>query len=95
MTDSSQALDEGTQRELARLKWLCRRGMRELDLVLDGWRLREYVNARSGLKDAFCDLLQRPDPQIFDYLTDRATPDSSDLKELVDALKRFHHHADG
>ena len=85
---------ETLQRELARLKWLCRRGMRELDLVLDGWREREYATARSGLKVAFCDLLERPDPQIFDYLTDRTTPETHDLKELVDALKRFHDHSD-
>lgn len=93
MADTGQGT-AGNDREQARLKWLCRRGMRELDLVLDGWRQRSYAAASPALKAAFCDLLQRPDPQIFDYLTERDHPETDALKELVDALKRFHDHTD-
>jgi succinate dehydrogenase flavin-adding protein (antitoxin of CptAB toxin-antitoxin module) len=69
--------------------------MRELDLVLDGWLERCYAEAAPAARQAFCDLLERPDPQIFDYLTDREIPDSVAMRELVDALKRLHHDANG
>lgn len=65
--------------------------MRELDLVMEGWLLARWDGASAAQRNAFCDLLQRPDPEIFDYLTDRATPATPDLKELIDALKRLHH----
>ncbi|MFK7887020.1 MAG: succinate dehydrogenase assembly factor 2 [Gammaproteobacteria bacterium] len=68
--------------------------MRELDLILDGWLERCYAEAAPEARQAFIDLLERPDPQIFDYLTDRDCPDSVAMKELVDALKRLHDNAD-
>lgn len=78
----------------ARLTWLCRRGMRELDLVLSAWLERHYAGATQQERAAFCDLLERPDPQIFDYLTDRETPDTEPLRLLIDVLKRLHHNTD-
>jgi len=79
----------------ARLKWLCRRGMRELDLVLEAWLAQRYDGATVSEKAAFCDLLERPDPEIFDYLTDRARAETPELRELIDVLKHLHQHADG
>ncbi|MFK8015101.1 MAG: succinate dehydrogenase assembly factor 2 [Gammaproteobacteria bacterium] len=79
----------------ARLKWLCRRGMRELDLVLEAWLAQRYDGATIKQKTAFCDLLERPDPEIFDYLTDRAHAETPELRELIDVLKHLHQHADG
>jgi antitoxin CptB len=53
--------------ELGRLRWRCRRGMKELDVLLS-----RYVNERFGAasrteQDAFRQLLETPDPLLYDY----------------------------
>ncbi len=78
----------------ARLVWLCRRGMRELDLVLTGWLESHYAEATDEERAVFCELLERPDPQIFDYLTDREQPETEPLRLLINVLKRRNHNTD-
>lgn len=68
--------------------------MRELDLVLEAWLEQRYDSASRQQRAAFCELLERPDPQILDYLTDRDQPDSEPLRALTDVLKRIHNHTD-
>jgi succinate dehydrogenase flavin-adding protein (antitoxin of CptAB toxin-antitoxin module) len=69
--------------------------MRELDLVLDAWLEQRYDAATPEQRAAFCELLERPDPQILDYLTDRDQPDTEPLRALTDVLKRIHDHSNG
>jgi antitoxin CptB len=71
----------------SRLRWRCRRGMRELDQLL-GW----YLDARYPLcddaqKDAFSTLLERPDPELWDWLMGRAQPSQSSWRMIVDEIR--------
>ena len=54
--------------EHARLRWQCRRGMRELDLLLENWLARHYDAAPDDEKAAFHELLALPDPALAGYL---------------------------
>ena len=65
-------MDAGT-RELSRLRWRCRRGMRELDELLLRYVDRCLPEAEQGERDAFARLLELPDPDLFGYLA-RGTP---------------------
>ena len=58
-------------RELARLRWRCRRGMRELDELLLRYVVRRLPHAGRGERDAFACLLDLPDPELFGYLAGR------------------------
>lgn len=63
---------------LGRLRWRCRRGMKELDLLLVGW-LDEYWGASaSDERLRFERFLELPDPQIAGYLLrDESTVDDA------------------
>lgn len=80
--------------ERSRLKWLCRRGMRELDLVMEAYLARRYDAATVEQRDAFVALLACPDPQLFAFLTDRETPTEPAQIELVNELKTLQRTAD-
>lgn len=58
----------------SRLRWQCRRGMRELDELLLAYLDHEYEQADDGQKQAFCSLLGLSDPELTGYLLQRETP---------------------
>jgi len=74
--------------ELPRLRWKCRRGMKELDLLLVGYLDTNYPNAAEAEQGAFRDLLELQDPVLFDYVTGRDKPASEDQRRVIDALRR-------
>ncbi|MCI0434330.1 MAG: succinate dehydrogenase assembly factor 2 [Gemmatimonadetes bacterium] len=55
-------------RELSRLRWRCRRGMRELDELLLRYLEHRLPQATPRERDAFACLLELPDPELFGYL---------------------------
>jgi len=58
-----------------RLRWLCRRGMRELDVLLSAFLEQEYPRLEEPLKADFAALLESQDPEIWAYLLGRAEPE--------------------
>jgi antitoxin CptB len=74
--------------EKGRLRWQCRRGMKELDTVLLRFLEHDYEQSEQRFRDAFCRILEMPDPQIFDFLLGRQTPETFDLRYVIDSLSR-------
>lgn len=72
--------------ELARLRWRCRRGMRELDVLLVRYLERHFASASSGERDAFRALLDLPDPELFGYLVGREQPHHPDWRVVLARL---------
>ena len=72
-----------TDSDLSRLRWRCRRGMRELDLLLTRWLDREYVYADASQRAVFVKLLACEDDRLWRWFIGRETPDEKDLDELV------------
>jgi len=50
---------------LAKLRWRCRRGMRELDEAMRAYLDHHYESAEQKEKDLFLDLLNLQDPELF------------------------------
>lgn len=71
-----------------KLRWQCRRGMRELDDLLLHWLQRHYDTSSETQKRAFERLLALPDPEIAAYLLKKAVPDSDSLGQIVDEILR-------
>ena len=69
--------------ELSRLRWRCRRGMRELDQLLARWLEHDYPNADATQRAVFEKLLACEDDQLWRWFIGRETPDEKDLDELV------------
>jgi antitoxin CptB len=74
--------------EVARLKWKCRRGMKELDLLLEGYLTERYPAADAAEQGAFRELLDMQDPELFAFVTGRERPATQELCRVVDALRR-------
>jgi antitoxin CptB len=71
---------------ITQLRWQCRRGMRELDVVLERYLQQRYASAPLAEQQAFESLLDLPDPQLFAYLMRRETPA---VPEWVDVLSKL------
>ncbi|OUD14278.1 succinate dehydrogenase assembly factor 2 [Thioflexithrix psekupsensis] len=58
---------------ISRLRWHCRRGMRELDLLLTRYLNEHYPEASAEEQLAFQELLELPDPELFSYVIGKET----------------------
>ncbi|MET0282240.1 MAG: succinate dehydrogenase assembly factor 2 [Steroidobacteraceae bacterium] len=72
-----------------RLAWQCRRGMKELDLVLTRYLREQWPQADAAARRCFEQILELPDPLLAAYLMGRETPADPQLQQLVDQLRRI------
>ncbi|HUO94839.1 MAG TPA: succinate dehydrogenase assembly factor 2 [Steroidobacteraceae bacterium] len=56
----------GSEAELHRLRWRCRRGMQELDMLLARYLDKRWATAPEEERAAFRALLELPDPELAD-----------------------------
>ena len=70
-----------------RLVWRCRRGMRELDLVLLRWLEQRYEDASPAQRAQFEALLDLPDPQLAAWLLQGAAP-TAQFALLIETLRQ-------
>ena len=61
--------------------------MRELEILLEGFLLREEMELSDGNWPAFEALLACEDDQLWDWFQGKAAPDDPALRELVDAVR--------
>ena len=73
--------------ELSRLRWLCRRGMKELDVVLSRYLEQNYTAASCEEQAAFRSLLEMPDPDLYGLLLGRSGIDDPELERLIRFLR--------
>ena len=66
-----------------RILWRCRRGMKELDVLLDRFARERYELLSSDEQRAFGRLLDLPDPDLADYFFGYATPPEPELAHLT------------
>ena len=73
--------------EYNRLHWQCRRGMRELDLLLQGYlsHQRERIDAR--MQKLFESLLKYPDAVLLEWLLGRQIPSDREVAQLVQHIR--------
>ncbi len=79
---------DGTDTDLSRLRWGCRRGMRELDLLLLAFLERGYAAQPQNTRTAFRRLLCEPDPLLLEWLLGRRTPPDPELAHVVAEIRR-------
>ena len=73
--------------EYDRIRWHCRRGLLELDLVLGRFLETRYGQLTSEQKHAFTRLLGLPDNDLWDLVIGRATTDDTGCAEIVGMLR--------
>lgn len=70
----------------SKLRWQCRRGMRELDVLLRDYLDRRYEAASHAEKRAFEQVLALPDPELAGYLLGRQEPESAAIADVIDRI---------
>ena len=78
-----------------RLVWQCRRGMRELDLLLERFLETTYPRLSAGQRESFTRLLDYPDQLLFDYLLGRLPPSDPAIADLVGLIRSAAANEDG
>ena len=73
--------------DLARLRWRCRRGMRELDTLLMRYLDQDYARAASVERAAFTRLLELPDPDLFGYLVGRGEAAEGPMRDVIARIR--------
>lgn len=68
------------------IRWRLRRGMRELDVLMQRYFDERYFDAPSDEQQRFVALLEQEDPDIWRWLMGYAEPPT----EFADILKRLH-----
>lgn len=61
-------MDQALAVEASRLRWLCRRGMKELDVLLERFYAREFDELDGDGRAAFRGLLELEDPDLYAVL---------------------------
>ena len=74
---------------MARLRWRCRRGMRELDVMLTRYLDRAWTTASPTERDAFVQLVELQDPDLLGYLVGQATPAEETQRAIVACIRRL------
>ena len=75
--------------EEPRLRWLCRRGMKELDVVMTRYLESHYASASDAEKSGFKALLEMPDPDIYALLLGRVTSSNQAIDSLARSIRNM------
>jgi len=73
--------------ELARMRWKCRRGMLELDLLLRDFLDSGYQNLDEAGQQLLDRILDYPDAVLLEWLMGRIRPTDKDVAQLVDKIR--------
>ena len=73
--------------ELRKLRWRCRRGMRELDQLLERWLDREWRQSPTAQRDVFLRLLDSEDDRLWRWFLGHETSDDVEIAALVDHIR--------
>jgi antitoxin CptB len=74
------------ENELSRTKWQCRRGMLELDVLLNRYLDQSWSSMDKEERQAFRQLLDYPDQVLQGWLCDGAEPDK-EVAAVVRAIR--------
>jgi antitoxin CptB len=69
--------------EVKALRWRCRRGMRELDQLLERWLERCWPSSSDADKEVFRRLLATEDDKLWRAFLEHERLDDADLQQLV------------
>ena len=81
--------------EILQLRWQCRRGMLELDLMLGAFLDKAYVSLTQTARGDFRRLLEESDQTLYEWLIGQATPEAASMKAIVLQIRAVLSHDNG
>ena len=77
--------------ELRRLRWRCRRGMRELDQLMLRYLDGRWPSASDAERGLFLQLLDSEDDKLWRWFMGRETPPDAELDTIVRVILDLPH----
>jgi antitoxin CptB len=75
---------------IKRLQWRTRRGTRELDSLFGGWLEHSFPTAGEALQQAFEELLEAQDPDLWDWVMGHGKAPRADWQAIIDDIRARH-----
>jgi len=72
---------------LSKLRWHCRRGVKELDVVLTNYLNRYYLKSDKQKQEAFVELLKIEDPILMSLVMGHTKTEDPIKNQLLDKIK--------
>jgi antitoxin CptB len=89
MLNAENMKDAQDDIQMRRLAWRCRRGMLELDIVLQRFIALHFNDLSLAQLQAFDDLLELPDNDFWTLVSsDKITPKNADMVSKIRFLKQ-------
>ncbi len=73
--------------ERSQLIWRCRRGIREMDIVLQDFLNNSYDTLNESDKTSFIQLLDEADLDILNWLMGKDEPETDELKHIIKVIR--------
>ena len=80
-------LSSGDEAELRRLRWRCRRGMRELDQLLNRWLDQQWAASSEAERGVFLQLLACEDDKLWRWFLGHENAPDAALDSLVQRIR--------
>ncbi len=77
--------------ELRKLRWRCRRGMRELDQLLERWLEHEWRQSPTAQREVFLRLLDTEDDRLWRWFLGHEAPADVEIAALVNQISALPH----
>ncbi len=84
-------MSNADEAELRKLRWRCRRGMRELDQLLERWLDREWRQSPTTQREVFLRLLDVEDDRLWRWFLGQEAPADVEIAALVDQIRSLSH----
>jgi len=76
--------------EYSALKWRCRRGMLELDILLNAYLDKNYNTMSQDQGTVFSEVLDYPDQVLFDLLLGNMQSSDANVSRLISEIQGIH-----
>ncbi len=77
---------EADEAPFGRVRWHCRRGMKELDVLLSRYAEDHYLASSPAERQAFRRLLESQDSLIYGYCLKLEVPPNAELSALIERI---------
>jgi len=74
--------------ELSRIRWRCRRGIKEMDLILQRFLEQDYPTLAPQQIVLFDQILDETDLDILDWILGRSQPDNTEYEQLIHLFRQ-------
>lgn len=71
---------------LQKLAWRCRRGTKELDVLMQKFLNEHYLSTSPELRRAFEKMLDMQDPELYDLLIGRQESPDVDINRVIEYI---------